>query len=392
MVKKSVLIVLMVSRIRPLRGTEVIDVGIKVYKAAFGTLIKVNFIPVLILAIIPVFLDYLIFGNISSQSEFSSPFATISISPLSNNQRDALIGAEVISFILSTVITAIVVGNSFKAVADAYVGRQPNAVETFRFAFRRIFSLVLISFLNPLIIIVGIALVAGLAALLIALVHHISLLAPLKLTIIGSSVLLIIGAFVFGIYLYANLMIDIPILLLESRGILASIKRSFKLTRKFEGHSEEIAIFSYLIALFVSSAFGIPFTILILNLKNLALTILLTIISSVVSQMIITPFKASVFTITYFDLRVRKEGYDLEDLLSQFGETTDSDNNLPNRALYPEYSLARPFLKAPGAPSPPIPPPPPGAPSPPIPPPGAGQIRWPETKTSKSKDDVNNNE
>jgi hypothetical protein len=120
---------------------------------------------------------------------------------------------------------------------------------------------------------------------------------------------------------------------------------------------------------------------------NDAVLALATVVSGTVAGTLTTPFTAAVFSLVYFDQRVRREGFDLELLAQGLGERAPDPSASPAALDYrppevtPEQRAQAPFWPPPpGWQPPPADPPQEPAPEPP-PPPGGWQPptprRWP---------------
>ncbi|MGD2088098.1 MAG: hypothetical protein PVH61_18105 [Candidatus Aminicenantes bacterium] len=153
---------------------------------------------------------------------------------------------------------------------------------------------------------------------------------PFILPIIGLSILelFIIGlglvAFLIpGIYLFLGLSVAVQVLIVERKRVMESIRRSFVLTQ-----GRKLEILGYiLIVLFVLKRILIDellvpkvFYPLIGNMEAAYHTKL--IMANAVFylvQVLFNPISACLFILIYFNLRIKKEGFDLEHLVDQFG-------------------------------------------------------------------------
>ncbi len=95
---------------------------------------------------------------------------------------------------------------------------------------------------------------------------------------------------------------------------------------------------------------------------SLLLAVITTVAASAIATIIVTPFQAAVTTVLYYDLRVRREGFDLQLLADQLGAPAP-EAMTADWPLVSDYSEGeRPFgpesVGQPGGP--PFWPPPPG--------------------------------
>ena len=160
-------------------------------------------------------------------------------------------------------------------------------------------------------------------------------------TILGASVLfflaMVAGLFGLGVGLFivgAGLGVFMPALMVEHIGATASLSRSWRLT---SGHKWRV-FGAFLLAVVISSIVNqISSTVLGLGFSTASTAVLANGLLAIVGNVLTTPFMAAVVVVIYFDLRVRKEGFDLEMLASQVDATgsaapAESHHNPPPEA------------------------------------------------------------
>jgi hypothetical protein len=148
---------------------------------------------------------------------------------------------------------------------------------------------------------------------------------PFIFSIIGLTILetLIIGLGFFacvipGIYLAMALSVAPQALIVERQKVMKSIKRSFFLTR-----NKKLEILGFWVILvliyYVIGTILKQFYLMILQMDFSYLTryILIYTIEHL-STILMTPINSCVFILVYFNLRIEKEGFDLEHLVDQF--------------------------------------------------------------------------
>src|SRR5205807_5938828 len=119
------------------------------------------------------------------------------------------------------------------------------------------------------------------------------------------------------IWLGVSWSLAFPVLVAEGARGTDALRRSFRLVRGRWWPTFGALALAFLFQLFLGLIVGIPLGLLTANWDSgSAAAIVLTAVVSVLSSVITTPFMAAVLVLIYFDLRVRKEGFDLE-LLSQ---------------------------------------------------------------------------
>ena len=152
------------------------------------------------------------------------------------------------------------------------------------------------------------------------------------LAIMGGLILLVIP----GIYLACRLMTCVPAALLENLGPRDSLSRSFALTKGSAGRAFVIfllymailygAIFLLVLPFSVSMVFAVRSGNSSLILALLALTQLGTFVAGV----LVTPIFTIATAVFYYDLRVRKEAFDLQMMMSPTGSVATGAAGVPN--------------------------------------------------------------
>ena len=136
------------------------------------------------------------------------------------------------------------------------------------------------------------------------------------LIVVAGMVLLVVP----GVILACGLALTAPVLVLEaSPSATAALGRSWALTRGWRlrifaiGVVIGLLLYIPIIALGVVAAIMLPGSAVGLTAGTPSLGfVLLTVVGAGLAQLFIYPLLYCVLTITYYDLRVRKEGFDLE--------------------------------------------------------------------------------
>jgi hypothetical protein len=285
--------------LKPLRIGEILDVSIKIYLRN-----ALKFMSIVAIAVIPVQL----LGTVFLLGIAPSPTEIVTESDI-----NAFVGGAVVVAVILALAGLLASAACFKAVAEAYLGRDPRAGESIRFAAKRLHSLLWILFLT--FFAVGLGLIA--------------LIIP-------------------GIYLLVSLYFGDAALLAEDRRGYKALSRSFELVRGRWWPTFGALVVSFLLTNIVSRILDVVFEPLLTVDPGESLTglIVWTQILAFIVSVLTQPFTAAVAAIIYFDLRVRKEGFDLELLARQIGEQSSVG---PGRA---SGATPRPM----GAPPPPPPP------------------------------------
>jgi hypothetical protein len=316
--------------LKPLRIGEILDVSLKIYLRN-----ALTFMAMVAIAVLPVM--------------FIGTLALLSIAPdlsgvVTESEVNAFVGGAIVIAIIQFIGGLIATGACFKGVGESYLGKTPRTGESVRFAAKKAHSLLWILFLTLLLI----ALALFAAAL------------PLGLFAQGSDVgaiIAVIAVLVLFTYLGVNLFFGIAALLAEGLPGTEAMVRSWGLVKGRWWATFAVLFVAILLIRIVGFIFDLVFDPLITvepgeTITSLTGLILWNQIVGFIVGVLTLPFLAAVVAIAYFDLRVRKEGYDLELLARQIGEAP------------PTQPMGPTTIEEPSSPRRPPPPPPPESLSP----------------------------
>ncbi len=263
-------------QLRPLSVGETLDASFKVFRQNFGTLA----LCVLVVSVPVNIVSTLITASTSNTSfEFGATRTTTSAS-------GTIIAGTLITAVLAMVLYTLASAACFRAVSGAYLGQRHTASESWRFAATKLLPLLLLSLLFFL------AVVAGTIALIVP-----------------------------GIWLSIALSLSFPALLSEGLSPVAAMRRSFGLVRGRWWATFGALFVMYLIVAVISGVVGAVIGgILGAATDSRTVSAVVLTIVNILASMITLPLFAAVLTILYFDLRVRKEGFDLQLLAQGVGQ------------------------------------------------------------------------
>jgi hypothetical protein len=266
--------------LRPLGVGEILDVAIKIYRARFGVLIRA-----VTVVLAPVFaLSAVIRLSIPASDNLFGSTQPGSTPEIDGSQIWAFAAGTLLIAILAFVASQVATGACFKAVSGAYLDEQPDWRESLRFARSRLGSLLWLSFL-------------------------------LVVTLTPAF----LACLVPGIYLYVAWSVAAPALLLEDRRGWAALKRSRELVRGRFWPTVGVLLLVTILSGIVQAIFLGVLSGLVSVTGNEVAQALADAVGQTASSALTTPLSASVLTVLYFDLRVRKEGFDLELLARRLG-------------------------------------------------------------------------
>lgn len=237
--------------LRPLSLGEVLDVSFGLYRARFAPLLVVSVVCQLLPTIIQVYLGGTgdLFGNLPLLLAY---------------------------YALAVVLSSLGIAASTFVVSDAYLGRETSAGSALGRATTLLGRIIMISILSSMLIGLGFVLL-----------------------------------FVPGILLLSGLVLSTSVTVLESPPTAtAAMGRSWELSKGFRGKVLGAMLCAFILLLVPSFAVEAIWQLLgsVLGDTGGVAQLLVTAILSV----LVYPFFYVVLTVLYYDLRVRKEGFDLE--------------------------------------------------------------------------------
>ena len=267
-------------QLRPLGVGEVLDAAIKLYTRNAVTMWKIVAVVIVPVAII----NQIVIGSSLPSGAFVSGGTLYT--PTGTLGTPA---AGVITELVLGVLAVLTVNGALAlCVVDAYIGSPLDWRESLQAAVGRLGSLLWLSILFGVLVVLG----------------FIALVLP-------------------GIWLVTVWSVAVPALMFEHVGGFKALGRSFDLVRgRWWATFAEllVAVIMLLVVLFVVGLIfrGIESG---LSVGSTGLWLALNALSTIVGAMIAYPFMASVIAVIYTDLRVRKEGLDLELLAGALGRT-----------------------------------------------------------------------
>jgi hypothetical protein len=199
--------------------------------------------------------------------------------PLRDRKQNSgsLLLLELLVIVVSLVATSLATAAAYRLVADAYLGRPVDPDASLRFGLRRLGSVIWVS------ILFGLGLFAGLLLLVVP-----------------------------GIFVTVAWSVATPVLLAENLRGSSAIRRSRALVRGRWWPCAGVVYLMYLLELIVY--FGILFVIarIVDSSGNDSLLFVEEGVTSLIASTLVLPFHVAVTTVLYIDLRVRKEGFDVQ--------------------------------------------------------------------------------
>jgi hypothetical protein len=269
--------------LRPLTLGEILDRTFSLYRGHFLLFLGIAGIPqILVLAVqLP---------QMALQQYFPGRFGLFNLNGIAIELAIGVV--SVVAYLFSQ-------GGTVIAISEIYLGRGMTIAE----ALQRV--------RGNLGILFGVATLNGLA-------------------ILGASLLFVIP----GIYVACRLLVSVPAALIEDRGPRDSLSRSWELTGGYAGRAFMMFLLFFAIALAANLLFVSPFSIGIATaLKEpsaLWFWMVLSQIGALAAAILTQPILLIATAIFYYDLRVRKEAFDLQLMMNPGGTVPAGPGSVPS--------------------------------------------------------------
>ena len=289
--------------IRPLDAGEVLDGALTLYRRNFGLFVR------LAAATMWLPIAAIIYFQVRMQGVQPDQMAA-----LMQGNVGAVFGWIILFIVVYTVGFLLLTAGSIQIISASYLGKPTGLGDSLSLAFSRVLPLIGVGFGKGLLIMV--AWTVGVVGLVV--------LGAVTRAVAGGalSVLLLIPggiALVWGvIYLYCGYGVTTEVIVLEELdGAFDAFGRSWNLTKGARGKVFGMFVVSWIIVNLI------PLVVLgvVSALAQTSLPSLVPVVSAASSllTLALAPIIPCVFTLLYYDLRARREGFDLEHLGRQLG-------------------------------------------------------------------------
>jgi hypothetical protein len=256
-------------QLRPLSIGELIDAGFKLFRQRFGTLMTCVLAPVVPLSILSTIIVAAVDDTAFDVNAPASDSSSVDIANLIDN-------------LLGGCAAAIAIAACFRVISSAYLGERTDAGDSLRYGLSRLLPLI--------VAYIAISVAAGIGLVLLV---------------------------VPGIFLAVKWSMTFPVIVAERAGAFDAMRRSWELTRghwwRVFGTLLFVVVISFVLAFLILVAFGAAIASSD-SISELAFAILIT-AATIGVLTVLYPLTAAVVTVVYYDLRVRNEGFELEQLV-----------------------------------------------------------------------------
>lgn len=215
--------------------------------------------------------------------------------------------------VLSTAASLMLKAGTIQIISDSYLGREPQLGSALRLGAARIIPLLVVVFSKVLLFFV-VYLAGGIAVVVLVLMAR-----------LGGTALAVLVGIVGGIglcwglvYIACGYGVTTPVVVLEDlHSAFDAFRRSWDLTRSFRLKVLGVSAVTWLISYFLPQLVVGVIGVLILAASP-ALQPFLVVVASLLG-ILLAPIMPCALTLLYYDLRVRREAFDLEMLSQQLG-------------------------------------------------------------------------
>lgn len=255
-----------------MRLGQLLDAAIKLYRARWGMFIGITS---------AIMVPYLAIQALAQAAYFPEfdPFAE----PTGESFAGPII-VGLLSLGLYVFITPFLTGAIARATSEIYLGRAPSVGDILSFTLSIFGSLLLVSLL-------------------------------VFLVVFGGFLLLIVPGIIFAIRFY----LSTNVLVIEGLKGRDALKRSWRVTKGYASRVFGILFVSGILAAIVGGIIELPLSAIALATGG-GTGIFLSFIGTAIGTVVTTPFTVIVTVLLYYDLRIRKEGYDLTLLAQELGQ------------------------------------------------------------------------
>jgi hypothetical protein len=309
-------------RLRPMSISDMLDAAFRLYRQHFLTFIGIVALLQVPMAIIQ-FAAQLPYMQAIQRFTTRPPRLAPGASPLDIFPFAQLLPYYALIFGLSILhyllVYNLMTGALANAISHSYMGRPISILSAYSIGFKRFMALIVASLTPFAISLVLVAIIAGCA---FGTFYTMGVRTGDQPNI-GLAVVAVIGlvgvmivAGIAGLFFYVRLLLTTQAIVLEGQGPVEGLKRSWRLVGQAFWRSLGILLlvyaFIYIVSLIVQLPLIIAGAFFGILLNNSVLYQAIASFATYGVLILVLPIQFIIFTLLYYDLRIRKEGYDLE--------------------------------------------------------------------------------
>lgn len=313
-------------RIRPLGLGELLDESFRIYRSYFLIFVAVAalvLVPYTLLSLLPTLL-------FQGQIETLQQQAAAGLNPLDGQTLWQFFGGLLVGVLASVGVSMLYTiflqplleGALAHGVSQAYLERPLGVGSSYGAALRHGLGLIGARLIPALLGVLATGLILGFSLGSIALLTGFNPASDQPDTSrIGAGIALIfcmlglvLALSIIGLLIFVRLIFTPQAVVIEGQGAWSGITRSWALTR---GYFWRTLGYVLVIGLLVALLTAIPGLVVSVPLQlllpdQLRLQAVINSVTGAIFGVLVTPFSLIAYTLMYYDLRIRKEGFDLE--------------------------------------------------------------------------------
>ncbi len=319
------------SRLRPLNLGDLLDMAFRLYRQNFITFIGVVALLQVPMLILQILLTVTVGGNLgldmialANELLIFDP-QTDSFAALPLGGLTAYMGGILLLSLLQILIAQQLINGALaNAVSQSYLDRPVSILNAYGFGLERIVNLLVAGLLMGIIVLLLYTVPMGIALLLMftavsgdAMFAFLAVMAVIASAII--ALLLVFAALLVFLFVTQSIVI-------EGKGPLGALRRSWHMVVGSFWRVLGIVMLVFIL-IYVLQAIPSAFASFFINIiypdqiNDFAIRQTLLTIVSYLAQILFLPLQLIAYTLLYYDIRIRKEGFDLQ-LLTQTYDTS----------------------------------------------------------------------
>jgi len=290
------------SNLRPMQLGEILDGTFTIYRRHFALFMRLSMVVVWLPTAIWVYLQVRYGG-------------TRSIDLFMDFQEHTLRAILILLalLVLTTAASLMLKAGIIQVISDSYLGREPQLAPALRLGASRIVPLLLVAISKALLLMVVYVVGAVAVTLLFMIAKLGGAAVAILMGVVGG-----IGVCWFLIYVACGYGLTTPVVVLENlSSSFDAFGRSWELTRNSKLKVLGVTIVTWLIAYFLPQLVMGTIGLVILTASPSVQPFL--VVPTSLLGILLAPIMPCALTLLYYDLRVRREAFDLEILSQQLG-------------------------------------------------------------------------
>lgn len=286
------------SDLRARSNAELLDAAFEIYRRHFAIFLAVGVVAALPMALI----------QYSSLSLLGGTRGVMTVPDVAGGSFAMLQVMMLVAYVVTLFITPFTEGITVTTAARAYRGEPVELADATRAVFARPIAVLLAYWARFFLIMAAMMAIGIVGSIVVGILF--AIFRPLGILL---AIPLVIGMFAAAIVIWKRYFAVLPVLLVEEKRVADSMSRSRALA---DGNGARIVVLIGLVIL-ISMFFGIM-------LGGIAAALVSGLVGALLYLFcvaLVNQFAGVVLTLLYFDLRIRKEGYDIELLASSLDAT-----------------------------------------------------------------------